>query len=883
MSRTSRIKRSLHLGIALSAAAIGQAAPAFAQTTEPAAQVSAAGGEDIVVIGARAENRGIIEDKRASDGIADFFTADEAGQLPDLNIAETLRRIPGVTSIFDEDRGRFVTVRGLAANLNYVTIDGIAIATTDDFGGTGRKVNLEVIPSNAVGRLEVRKTFTPEIDGGSIGGYVKLHTRSAFDTRRNFLVIEGGLNAQSYKAVPDDNNYDGAFDSPIGGQLDIAYATRFGANDQFGIVLSGSVKQDQRDESKNIQAGESYFDAAGKSVSPILADGTVNPAWNGFVAPNQVRSYDYTNRVRDYGGSSKLEFRDGPFYLSALGFYYAEGQHETRNTVQLLSLASIRNQTATSGDLTIGEARVGWNRNNLNRHNYGTIFKGEVGDGRHHVEAVAGWTYNDFQDFSPLIDYRGTPRNRAIHYDVATTGPVINDFTVADPAAIDDPTIYLLRGYTEQTRHSKENVYDARLDYGFNDKRGDAGLGFGAGFEYRRIDRRRDNTLIEYVPDRSVMTPFALQTDFQPNWVNFPLLWVNALDFLATKAPTLPVNQANTRTRSLQDDYRYVEDSMAAYGLVTYTGARTKFTGGLRYETVDTLAVTPGEVLTDPFLRRSGNYDKLLPSATFAYDVTDALRLKLGASRSLGRPDPGDVAQRERRDDANFTISRGNPDLKPRTATNLDIGVEYYFPDRAGLFSAAVFYKDIKDEIFTYRSAATIDGAEYQVTQPQNAEGSRVKGAELNLIYNSLDFLPKPLDGFGFSGNVTYVDGELRYLNGSGELTVLDHLVDQSRWFGNAALFYDYQEKAEFRITYNHWGRYYDSVTDTPTTAVGYNSFETLDLSARFRINEHLQFELKARNLLGNNRLRTRGIDLSRLNEEIEFGNSYYANLVFKF
>lgn len=855
------------------------AAPAAAQQA-PAAEEPV----EVVVTGARAENRTIVQQKRDTDGIADFLGADEAGQLPDLNIAESLRRIPGVTSIFDEDRGRFVTVRGLTSSLNYVTVDGIAIATTDSFGGTGRKVNLEVIPSSAVGLLEVRKTFTPEVDGGSIGGYVKLHTRSAFDTRTPLLLIEGGVNYQSYNDVPSTNNYAGRLDGHFGGQFDITYADRFGADDQFGFVLSGHYKQDQRDESKNIQASELYFSSAGAVVSPTLPDGTVNPAWNGLVAPAEVRSYDYTNRVRDYGGLGKFEYREGGLHLSLLGFYYAEGQQETRNTVQLLSLSTISNQTATSGDLRIGDARIGWNRNNLDRENYGAIFAGEWVDDRHAVNLTAGWTYNNFDDFQPLIDYRGSPANalRGIHYDVVTSGPARNEYALANPQAYLDPAIYQLRGYAETRRYSQEKVYDARFDYAYNQAKGDEGFGFGAGFEYRRIDRMRDNDTVEYVPDRSVMTPLALQTDFQPNWVNFPLLWVDGRKFLAEKAGLLPVNATNTLNRSTQEDFRYVEDSMAAYGMISLTGERYKFVGGVRYETVDTLAVTPGESLTAPFLRRSGNYDKFLPSATFAYDLARDLRLKLGASRSLGRPDPGDVAQRERRDDANFTISRGNPNLRPRVASNFDIGLEYYLPERNGLISVAAFYKDIKDEIFTLRDVQVIDGAQYQVTQPQNAQGSKVKGVEFGVIYNRFDFLPGPLANLGFSGNLTLVDGEIAYVDPRGQFATFDRLTEQSKLFGNASVFYNVK-KFEARVSYNHWGGYYDSIPTAPQDSVGWADFETLDLSLRYDIDAHFKVKFKARNILGKNRVRTRGIGLSDLHEEVEFGNSFFLNLVYKY
>ncbi|WP_292045352.1 MULTISPECIES: TonB-dependent receptor [unclassified Brevundimonas] len=875
MGRTSF---KAHLASTAGFAAILIAPTAMAQQSAPAAQL-----DDITVVGARAEALGIVTQKRRTDGIADFLSEDEAGQLPDLNIAESLRRIPGVTAIFDEDRGRFVTVRGLNANLNYVAIDGLGVATTDEFGGTGRKVNLEVIPSGAVGLLEVRKTFTPDIDGGAIGGFVDLHTRSAFKGRAPFIVAEGGLNLQTYQDVPNGNSGKGPIRSPVGGQFSVTYANRFGAAEQFGMVAAAHLSQDQRDESKNIQAGEAYYTAAGAKVDPILADGTVNPAWNGFVAPDQVRSYDYTNRVRDYGANLKLEYRTQQLYASVLGYYYAEGQQETRNAVQYLNMDRATNQTQDSGTLRLGQVRIGWNFNPLDRQNIGAILSSRYTfDNGRFLSLKAGWSYNDFDDLQPLVEFRGLPANRSVSYEVVERGPAVNRYAFADPVGLLNPARYTLNQYSVQSRHSDENVFDVKLDHGFNRDGARLGWGYQVGVELRRLDRRRDNNRTDYVSNSVALTDYAFQTDFQPGWLNVPLLWVDGPKFLRDVAPTLKVNAASTAEREIIEDYRYVEDTRAAYGLTTYTGPNYKFVGGLRYEDVGTEATTPGEVLADGFSKRKGGYDQLLPSATFAYDLASDLRLKLGASRSLGRPNPGDIAQRERRSDTNATISRGNPDLRPRVSTNLDVGLEYYLPNRNGLISAALFSKAIDDEIVTRKTEEIIDGVTYLVTQPQNAEGADVWGVELGVIANRLTFLPEQFQGFGVSGNLTYVNGRITYLDDDGQRVTSDRLVDQSRWFGNAALFYA-GRNYEARVTYNHWGGYIDALTPQPWLAQGWDGFETIDLSVRYDLSRQWKLKFKARNLLNENRTRVRGLALSDLYEQVEFGQSFYLNLSYKY
>jgi len=846
---------------------------AQAQETQPT--------EEVVVFGARAENTNIINEKLKTDGIADFLSADDIGRLPDLNIAESLRRIPGVTSIFDEDRGRFVVVRGLNPNLNYVTIDGIGIATTDSFGGTGRRVNLEVIPATAVSALEVRKTFTPEIDAGAIGGYVNLRTRSAYDTDGTYFVVTGGLNHFTYSDVPGDNSYDGDPYSNLGSQLDVTYADTFGDNNEFGLVLAGSWLSTSRDESKDIQAGERYYDAEGNRLNPTLNDGSVNPAWNGFTAPEEVRSYDYTNKIEDYGLNLKGEYRPSDsLYMSLMGFFYVEGQQETRNTVQFQGLDGVTNQTATSGDMVIPNngVRIGWNRNNLDRENQGLIFSTDFHlSDKSVINFKTGWTYNNFEDYQPLIEYRGLPANPAISYSQTDSGPRIHTFNVADVSGVLDPSNYALQTYFESYRFSEEDVTDTKLDYAFN--QGGAGLGFQVGAQYRSIDRTRDNARTIYDADGSSMAEYALQTKFQPRQLNFPLLWIDALPFLDQVPAGLEVNEGATADREAIDDFNYVEDTMAFYGMASFTADNWKLSGGLRFEDVSTESTAPGEDLGAPFVSRSGGYDAVLPSAVFSYDFSDQLRMKIGASQSMGRPNPGDIAQRERRNDVNQTISRGNPDLQPRESTNFDIGLEYFFGDGNGLLSAVLFTKDIDKEIFTLGSTETIDGVEYEVSQPENAESAELTGVELGYIHNSFSFLP----GLGFSGNLTYVDGETAYQDANGDFQTFDRLLEQSELSGNATVFYIWQDRAEARLSYNFWGDYHDTIQAQPYNARGWDDFQTLDLTLRYDFTDQLDVKFKARNMLDENRVRIRGIDQQNLHEEVIFGRSFFIDVTYAY
>ena len=107
--------------------------------------------------------------KRSADAIQDVVSSDALGDYPDMNVAESLQRLPGVSVTRDQGEGRFVVVRGLDAALNNVSIDGIAVGTPED---SSRAAPLDVIPSDSTERLRVVKSATPDMPGDAIGGSV---------------------------------------------------------------------------------------------------------------------------------------------------------------------------------------------------------------------------------------------------------------------------------------------------------------------------------------------------------------------------------------------------------------------------------------------------------------------------------------------------------------------------------------------------------------------------------------------------------------------------------------------------------------------------------------------------------------------------------------
>jgi hypothetical protein len=78
-------------------------------TSENIALAAVGATEEIVVTGYRAAQANALQDKRMAAMIKEAITADDAGKLPDQNVAEALRRVTGVTATVDQGEGRYVT------------------------------------------------------------------------------------------------------------------------------------------------------------------------------------------------------------------------------------------------------------------------------------------------------------------------------------------------------------------------------------------------------------------------------------------------------------------------------------------------------------------------------------------------------------------------------------------------------------------------------------------------------------------------------------------------------------------------------------------------------------------------------------------------------
>jgi len=401
------------------------ATPALAQAQQAP---EAADGDDsgaILVTGQRAAERRAIDRKRGANGIQDSVAANDVGKLPDQNVAEAIRRVPGVSVANDQGEGRYVIIRGGDPNLANVTLNGqTAPAPEPD----GRQVKLDDIPSSLIGSVDVVKALTADRDANAIAGQVDINTLSAFDRKGSFAY------ARAAAGIYDLNN-------KMPYEVDGTVGTRLGSD--FGVVLSGNYSR-RPIASENIQGSSNW-----RSV-------------NGQIVPDDFRLRAY-NLVRTrYGGVANLDYRPSDslkLYARILYSVFKDNEYRDQSRIEIPT--AITGQTATTGTFN-GRGTVFLRRREEDDSTFNGELGGKFGLGGGMLLEVSG-AYSKAIKKDPLrseFSFRtGSNTITGNSYDVTDTLYIVTRGSQAF-----DPAVYAGYRVNYDKRRAEENLYQARAD-----------------------------------------------------------------------------------------------------------------------------------------------------------------------------------------------------------------------------------------------------------------------------------------------------------------------------------------------------------------------------------------------------------------------------------
>lgn len=827
---------------------------AWAQEATVAAQDADRGEEaEIVVTGSRLRNQETINVRRRGLGIVDSISQDDTGDLADETVAEALIRLPGINdmqTLYGEQTAKYISVRGISPDLNFVSFDGIGMFSASNDGAGTRRVDLALIPTQVARTTQVYKTFTPDIDGGVIGGATNIVPYSALEGEEVYYLNARVEYRPSSSDVSGRNSLGKYVDTPWGGAVKGLYVGRFGTDDQFGIVASGVYNQESWTASKpNINA-RIFRTLTGATAASDLSN------WDGNAPlPNRVRPLNYTKFRQLFGGYLGLEYQPASnLMLSASVFNYKQIEDQTLNDFQVDGLTSPVYHSPTVATLKIGLIRP-----QVNYDRFGTEFRGSVVKAAWDIasdtslEMRGGYGRSRFENMDLGVGYTYSPASDFVTFDMTHPTPT---FTFSNPQDMVSIGNFRSRFATDTYNDTDFESFEGRADFRHNYAFNSLGLGLAAGINGRNVDARRDQTVTNYVVPAAPLGSLG----FVPEEISFGFpyrtIYIDLAGFNETVKPTLAVNNTASSNNSYAADYGYRETILAAYASGMYATDQTRVIAGVRFEDVDYRADVPqrvGGTYNGTLATYDGAYRYLLPSVNITHDLMDNLRVRAAYSKSLGRPAFSDIAQAELIDYENLTISRGNPDLRPRKSNNFDLALEHYFNGGNGIVSVGGFYKEITDEIFRLRTEVDIDGVIYDATMPLNATSASLKGIEASFIDSGISWLPEPLrDNLGVSFNIARLWAKMTFVADQNEVE-RNNLLFQPNWIVNGSAFFRLPGDGEFRVAYRWADKNLNTVNARLQDDYVLKARAQLDLSLRYPLNENLIVKLEANNVLGDN------------------------------
>jgi TonB-dependent receptor len=760
---------------------------------------------EVKVTGQAASLDNALDIQQAADNIVSVVHADAIGQLPDTNAAEALQRLPGVSVERDQGEGRYVRIRGLAPDLNAVTINGSLVPAPES--GV-RAIALDTLPAGLISSLTVTKTLTPDQDANSIGGSIDIKTISAFDHKDNFYTVEGGMS--------HDSNLGKS--SPYGVA---AFSKRF-LDGKLGIAAG--ISSDKREfGSDNVETGGAW-DQSGAT-----------PALESF----QRRDYHIT-RKRD-GGVFNLDYRplaNESYFLRTAINRYSDTETRQRhdivfNTPQaegILGGASssyeLKSRTETHD---IFSTVLGMNR--------------QLGDWDLALALGISQSSQDTPDYISSAKFKSSATYQVGFRD-SERPELIGDPVITSASAYKLDAIKMEDQYTEDKEHN------LRLDLGRHFKWGevDNELKFGA----KTSRRTKTNEFTAWKIKGSSFGKPGM-SGFVSDSVDYPygnFGMALSPSALYTFADGVDKSAFLDSEASSIDDFSMHEDIDAGYIQNTFSRGLWRILAGVRYEGTRFRAqgygLDNGAVST---VAAERSYRNWLPALHIRRDLDNDTSVRAAWTHSVVRPTFSQLAP-------GFTIDGneaefGNPFLNPWRSTNFDLGIERRL-GYAGVLSAYVFHKDIKDFVYATDLAGTGIWSGY-VTAKTYANGSQAKVNGLELAYaQTFRHLPAPWNGLLLSSNATFTNSDARIEGRSGGVAASRSipLPSQSDVTFNLTVGYE-KGPLGMRLAANHKSKYLLEVGNIASAKKDmYVDAQTqYDFSAHYDLSKQVQLVFEALNL----------------------------------
>lgn len=841
------------LGRAISLSLLVMASPSvFAAETAVGAGASGAGAVDLDRVEVRPQLESqtrAVDLKRSSDAIEDAVSSDAMGVYPDKNVAESLQRLPGVSVTRDQGEGRFVVIRGLDANLNSVSVDGIAIGTPED---SSRAAPLDVIPSDSTERLRVVKSPTPDMPGDAIGGAILVESASAFD--RDGRSLRGKIEA-SHQQLSGETSPKAAFN----------YSEVFA--DTFGVAV-GVNYQKRTFESDNTEVEYGNFEGG--------ADDDL------FATSLQRRKYEIERKR--IGANLNLDWHpdeDNRYYLRTLYSQFDDAETRQRTIFDFgdEGITALGGNQYRVDDLAADSIQKRMRYRTKKENTFAASVGGENRLSGAVVDYKVGYTRTEERvndEMEARFEYAGDDLSATVDQNSRVPRIALSDAGWMDNGNYDFDRMVLSPKRVDDKEHSAQ--VNLRFD------------GDNASYKFGLLGRWRDRDVDSNERELRVGPDIALSdwTTGTPEHRGGTLGQGMSSDAMRRywaqfggQYSARPQDAGGNALASLEEDYTAREDIFASYAMGTWDIGALRIIGGVRVENTQFSATgnsvdvaSNGRSYTVTPLTVSRSYSNVLPGLHLRYDAGDAWVLRAAANKTVSRPSFGDIAPRVGLSRGDEEVRIGNPQLDPYESKNIDLSIEKYI-GTTGILSLGLFHKSIDGYIVNTVSTSDPAYPDFTVTRVINGNKATVKGAEFNW-QQQLAFLPAGWDGLLVGASGTWLDTD--FDPGLAGRERDDFMLPRaSKHVYTAHVGY---EKAGFstRVAAVYRSEYLDTLGDNAAYDIYVAPNTQLDFSLDYKITANVSVYLEAQNLLDKPLELYQGTRARTLQME-EYGRTYALGL----
>lgn len=790
-----------------------------------------------VVVSAQAKGQAAaINSQINASGIMNAVSGEKLSELPDVNVADAIGRLPGLMIQRDGGEGQKIVIRGLSPKYNTVSFNGMTAPSTSD---TDRSTDLNMISPDMIASAEVMKSNTADKDADGLGGTVNLVLKDAPEGFRLSLNGETGYHSQ----INNIGRYKGG----------LTVSNRF-FKSRLGMILAASY--DRTDRSND--TFKASYNTVGDEATPGY----------DFKFPDATK----------ISLESNLETRTR--YNVNLNFDLDLGKG---NKIKFSNIFSdlIRDRDIREKTFNFGSTRMAYTQTDADAStaNLSNVLQGDfnilgstLSFGAGHSSTWVKTPWSNMLEFwidNPytvnVSDLENLPPYDAISQEYRVPESEMDRW-------------YLYSG--ENTgKNTMERELSGWLDWKVPFKFSDSIGGYvKIGGKYRQKDRENTSTryarrfdLSEgYLGALTNMPDLTLSRDGRTIGINDFLdnSYSNKGNFLRGVYPNCDFNFALNKdmmktfyetnkemyyrmlSETVENDYTGHEEIWAGYIMaelnfgkwVTFIpGVRYDYTfmryTGYRSDSVKSSSGSGNEQFDYEPTSDSQSFGYFLPQIHLKIMPAEWMDIRLAYTETLSRPDYNLLIPQTLVYPNTMAVTWSRTNLKPARSQNYDLTLSFY-PNNWGLFTVSPFFKNIKNFIYT-RNAQILAGTDTDasnfdvdptlngatVTYPlNNPSDATIFGIEVDaqVQFHNLDNF---LRGLVLSANFTWMTSEMEYRTtnitrvsnpdyrpGSGEqpfttinedITYKDRLLNQPSWLANVSVGYDYK-KFSARVSMNY-------------------------------------------------------------------------------